>query len=81
MPAVADQTMAKRRDVTTKMDPQVLADCRIAASFKGMTLAEYLSESMRVVSARDIDDGIRKREEAKTKPQPPTKPEGPKRAR
>jgi hypothetical protein len=66
-----DRLMTKRRDVTTKMDPAVLADCRIAASFRGMTLAEYLSEAMRVVTSRDIEEGYRKRSDAASRPSKP----------
>jgi hypothetical protein len=40
---------------------------RIAAAHKGMTLAEYLSESMRVTSTRDIDQALAARA-AKSQP-------------
>ena len=74
--SLVERPMAKRRDVTTKMDPAVLADCRIAASFRGVTLSEYLSESMRVVAERDIEEGYRKRSADAPNP---TKPESPRR--
>lgn len=47
--------------VTVKMDIQVVEECRIAAAFRGMTLAEYLSETMRLAAKRDIDDGYAQR--------------------
>lgn len=52
---------------TVKMDVDVIDECRIAAAHKGQTLAEYLSESMRVVAAKDIDEALAKRA-AKGKP-------------
>lgn len=53
---------------SVKMNTEVVEECRIAAAHKGMTLAEYLSESMRIVSARDIDEALAKRT---AKRQPP----------
>lgn len=66
---VLDRPMVRRNDQSVKMDVQVIEDCRIAAAFKGISLAEYLSETMRVASRRDIDDGYARRAaEAKPKP-------------
>jgi hypothetical protein len=59
--ATMERVMTKRNDVSVKMDAEVADECRIAAAHKGMTLAEYLSESMRVVSARDIDEALARR--------------------
>jgi hypothetical protein len=56
-PATAEQAMAKRNDVSVKVDVEVIADARIAAAYKGMPLAEYLSESLRPIVARDIEEG------------------------
>jgi hypothetical protein len=67
-----DRPMVKRNDVSVKMDPKVVEECRIAAAFKGMSLAEYLSESMRITAQRDIDDGYASRGGR------PGKPHGPK---
>jgi len=53
--------MAKRNDVSVKMDSGVVEDCRIAAAFRGVSLAEYLSETMRAAARRDIDDGYAQR--------------------
>jgi len=53
--------MTKRNDTSVKMDVDVVEECRIAAAHNGMTLAEYLSESMRLVAARDIDNAIARR--------------------
>jgi hypothetical protein len=46
---------------SAKMDMEVVDDCRIAAAFCGMSLAEYLSERMRVAAKKDIDEGYAKR--------------------
>jgi len=64
MPAVADpetSMKSKRNDVSTKIDADVLADARVAASFKGMNLAEYISETLRPIVQADIEDGYRRR--------------------
>jgi hypothetical protein len=59
----ATQTMTKRNDVSVKVDAGVVDDARIAASFCGMSLAEYLSERLRPIVARDIDEGYAKRKQ------------------
>jgi hypothetical protein len=69
MIAALDRQMAKRNDVSVKMDESVVEDCRIAAAFCGMTLAEYLSERMRVVAKEDIDSGYARRAKAENDPQ------------
>jgi hypothetical protein len=79
MQALLETPMTKRNDVSVKMDAQVVEDCRIAASFRKMTLAEYLSETMREAAKRDIDEGYAQRAAAQAKPQAPPKPEGPRR--
>lgn len=77
MSAVLEPRMVKRNDVTTKIDAAVLEECRIAAAFRSMTLSEYISESMRSAAARDIEEGIRRRESAaKPEPKPRPKPKG-----
>ncbi len=64
---VWDGTDEVPNDVSVKMDENVVEDCRIASAFKGMSLAEYLSETMRVAAKRDIDDGYAKRAEPPSK--------------
>jgi hypothetical protein len=75
MMPVAERTMSKRNDVSVKMDAKVVEDCRIAASFMGLSLAEYLSERMRAIAARDIDEGYSQRS-ATPKPKLPKKGAG-----
>lgn len=53
--------MAKRNDVSVKVDATVVNEARIAAAFKGQTLAEYLSETLRPIVARDIEEGYAQR--------------------
>jgi hypothetical protein len=43
--------------ISVKMDVKVVKDCRIAATYKGMSLTDYLSESMREVVDQDIEEG------------------------
>lgn len=51
----------KRDDTTMKVDRVVAEDARIAASYKGISLSEYVSEVLRPIVQRDIDEGHRKR--------------------
>jgi hypothetical protein len=53
--------MTKRNDVTTKMDADVLEECRIAAPLVGLKLAEYISLRMKEAAARDIEESMAKR--------------------
>jgi hypothetical protein len=48
---------------TVKMDAKVVEECRIAAAFRGLSLAEYISETMREAAKRDIDQGYARRAE------------------
>lgn len=61
MVGVVERPMAKRNDVSVKMDADVVEECRIASAFCGMALAEYLSERMRAVAKKDIDEGYARR--------------------
>jgi hypothetical protein len=64
-----ERPMTKRNDVSVKMDAQVVEDCRLAAAFRKMALAEYISETMRTAARKDIDEGIQRRTQ-------PSKPKG-----
>lgn len=65
--ATAERPMAKRNDVVAKIDGIVLADAKVVAACKGMTLAEYLSETLRPIVAAQLQEELEKR----TKPRPP----------
>jgi hypothetical protein len=62
-PPAEKQPMVRRNDVSVKMDAEVVEECRIAAAFRGLSIAEYISETMRVAARRDIDDGYARRSE------------------
>jgi predicted DNA binding CopG/RHH family protein len=47
--------MAKRNDVPVKVDSEVIRVAKIAAAYKGLSLAEYLSETLRPIVARDVE--------------------------
>lgn len=55
MVTTAEHDMAKRNDVPVKMDAEVVTMAKMAAAGKGISLAEYLSESMRPIARRDMD--------------------------
>jgi hypothetical protein len=74
MTIAAERQMVRRNDVSVKMDASVVDECRIAAAFKSMSLAEYISETMREAARRDIDEGYARR----TGENPPPKSAGPK---
>jgi hypothetical protein len=54
--AKREEAAPKRNDVPVKVDIQVVADARIAAAYKGLSLAEYISETLRPLVAKDIED-------------------------
>ena len=61
MPTIALEEPMKRNDVTFKIDRDVLKECRLAADFLDLQLAEYISLRMKEAAARDIEAGIAKR--------------------
>jgi hypothetical protein len=55
MHALLESPMAKRNDVPVKVDADVIHVAKIAAAYKGLSLAEYLSETLRPIVSRDIE--------------------------
>lgn len=55
MQAVADRTMTKRNDVPVKIDAEVIRVAKIAAAYKDMSLAHYLSERLRPLVSQDVE--------------------------
>jgi hypothetical protein len=56
MQALADRPMTtKRNDVPVKIDADVVRVAKIAAAYKDMSLAEYISERLRPLVAEDVD--------------------------
>jgi hypothetical protein len=46
--------MAKRDDTAAKIDASIVRDAKIVAAYRDITLAEYLSELLRPLVARDL---------------------------
>ena len=46
MQATLECPMAKRNDVPVKVDADVIRTAKIAAAYKGLSLAEYLSDTL-----------------------------------
>ncbi len=55
MVAVAGEPMTKRNDVPVKVDAEVIRIAKIAAAYKDMSLAEYISERLRPLVAEDVE--------------------------
>lgn len=47
--------MAKRNDVPVKVDAEVIRVAKIAAAYKGKSLAEYLSDTLRPIVSQDVE--------------------------
>jgi hypothetical protein len=65
---IAEPTMAKRNDVTVKVDAEVVATAKMVAASREVSLAEYLSEVLRPLVKRDLDQEYARRN------QPPKTP-------
>jgi hypothetical protein len=50
----ADRPMTKRNDVPVKIDAEVIKVAKIAAAYRELSLAEYLSERLRPLVAEDV---------------------------
>jgi hypothetical protein len=53
-------TMARRSDVAVKIDTEVVRQAKVVAAFRGLSLAEYLSETLRPAVSRDYREESRK---------------------
>jgi hypothetical protein len=53
-PAVA------RNDVAVKLDADVVREARIVAAYRGIAMAEYISEILRPIVHRDLEEESRK---------------------
>jgi hypothetical protein len=54
MLTLADRPMTKRNDVPVKIDAEVIRVAKIAAAYRELSLAEYLSERLRPLVADDV---------------------------
>ena len=61
-PAVLEREMVRRNDTAAKIDAEVVADAKIVAAFRGVSLAEYLSEILRPAVTRDLEAEMAKRQ-------------------
>lgn len=70
MMATATATMPrpKRDDIPVKMDAGVVHICKIVAAYRNISLAEYLSETMKPVAEKSLAEYSAKG------PPPPIKP-------
>lgn len=67
-----DPTMAvKRNDVPVKVDAHVIARARIAASAKGISLAEYVTETLRPIVEKEIAEFAQSELSSDSKPKKP----------
>lgn len=67
-PMAKKTDLPKRNDSPVKIDTVVLIEARIAAAYKGLSLAEYLSETLRPIVARDIEEQHAQRAKSAGKP-------------
>jgi hypothetical protein len=67
--------VAKRNDVSVKIDAEVARLAKIVAAFEDKTVAEYLSESLRPIVERDVQ---RHTSQFGAKAPKPREPKGPK---
>jgi hypothetical protein len=67
---LAEQPMAKRNDVPVKMDAEVVRKAKIVASYRGQTLAEFLSDTLGAIVA-DLLEAEHAKEAARSKPKMP----------
>jgi hypothetical protein len=55
MVATAGDAVAKRTDVSVKMDSDVVRIAKIVAAYRDVSLAEYLSNTLKPIVQGDLD--------------------------
>ena len=68
MSAVLVREMVRRNDTAVKIDSGVYADAKVVAAFRGITIAEYLSELLRSSVAKDLEQEMAKRQKPAVPP-------------
>jgi hypothetical protein len=64
--------VAKRTDVTVKLDTEVVRLAKIVAAYRSSSVADYLSETLLPIVRRDLaDEQTKTSEVAKPKKSPP----------
>jgi predicted dinucleotide-binding enzyme len=66
MVAVMEREMVRRNDTAAKVDAEVVADAKVVAAFRGIPLAQYLTEVLRAVVKRDLETEMTKRQRSPT---------------
>jgi hypothetical protein len=74
MSAVMEREMVRRNDTAAKIDSGIVADAKIVAAFRGISLAEYLSEILRPSVSKDLENEMTKRQ--RPTGGPPRRPKG-----
>jgi hypothetical protein len=63
-----------RNDVAVKLDAEVVRVARIVAAYRNIPMAEYLSEILRPIVNRDLDDEAKKQGKPGSGPARPKPP-------
>jgi hypothetical protein len=71
---IAEQPMTRRNDVAVKIDAEVTRIAKIVAAHKDISLAEYLSETLKPIVERDLREYSRRALEAGEKEEGRSKP-------
>lgn len=67
-------TEKERRSNAVRLSFEAVEAAKIAAAFKGQTVADYVSAVVLEAANRDIEEGYRARSRGGTPPPPPPKP-------
>jgi hypothetical protein len=60
MAALAETKVARRPDVSIKLDGEVVRMAKLVATYRQTTMAEYLSEILRPIVRHDLEEEQRK---------------------
>ena len=73
MTVLAEKRGVARPDVAVKMDREVVRVAKMVASARGIPLAQYLTEVVRPIARRDLEEETRKAIGGKPEPPRPKK--------
>lgn len=69
MPMVEEMPRQKRNDLAVKIDASLVSKAKAIAGFRGLSLAQYLSDKLREPVERDFDHFLAEQTKAR-KPKP-----------
>lgn len=69
MSAMAETSVAKRNDVTVKMDAEVVHVAKIVSAHRNISLAEYLSVTLKPIVDRELKEYSRLALSSEDKPE------------